>query len=601
MPTIDWQFNAVALPLLAAVLLAAGLIIYAYQKRQSAPAALPFIAVCITGGIWTLFYGLELITANLDGKMFWNNFQYLGIPTIGVAWLVFALAYTEQDRWLKWKFIAPLLIVPVITMLLVWTHSSHTLMYQAIRLDTDGPVPMVDLTYGLFFWVNAAHSYIVLIVGSALLIRQGWRSRQVYRWQAIITGLAAVIPLVGNVIYLGRLLPFPLDLTPIGFVIAMLIFGWSIFRYKLFDLIPVAYQKIVEKMPDLVVVLDASNRIVELNPVAARLLNVQPQGVIGRDVKSVFANWQAFVDQCLSLGDGRAEIKLERPNRDPLWFDVQMASLYGQAGRLQGKLGILRDITERKQNELALALARDEALSANQFKTQLLSNVSHDLRTPLSGIRGYTELLLLGAYGDLNETQRDSLDNINKNGQRLNELITELLDHARLESGKLTLKNGPVTPRELADKVSASMKILAEAKGISYTMEVDPELPTTLIGDDERLQQILQNLAGNAVKFTSHGSVKALLFKASANQWGMKVTDTGAGIPMDAQSSIFEPFSQLSQSSKEDRKGFGLGLSIVKQLATLMGGEIQVSSIVNQGSTFTVLLPLLTEPIAEPA
>jgi PAS domain-containing protein len=215
--------------------------------------------------------------------------------------------------------------VPVITMLLVWTHSSHTLMYQAIRLDTDGPVPMVDLTYGLFFWVNAAHSYIVLIVGSALLIRQGWRSRQVYRWQAIITGLAAVIPLVGNVIYLGRLLPFPLDLTPIGFVIAMLIFGWSIFRYKLFDLIPVAYQKIVEKMPDLVVVLDASNRIVELNPVAARLLNVQPQGVIGRDVKSVFANWQAFVDQCLSLGDGRAEIKLERPNRDPLWFDVQMA------------------------------------------------------------------------------------------------------------------------------------------------------------------------------------------------------------------------------------------------------------------------------------
>jgi PAS domain S-box-containing protein len=589
MPSFDWHFTLLALPLLLVFSLSIGLVFYTWRHRASV-VSLPFLFACIAVGLWSLGYALEISVTNLDAKIFFAGWEYIGISTAPVAWAALGIRYTDQRRWLRWRYLGLALLIPLITSVLALTTRQHDLIHTRIWLDTSGPIPMMAAEFGIWFWVHTAYSYCMLLFGSFLLLRQAWSSRNLYRAQTFLIVIGVLIPWISNIVYLSLSSLFVIDPTPIAFNLSMVAFAWAIYRFRFLDLLPIAYQKIVEYMPDSVLVLDKDNRIAALNPSVTHLLNMTPQSLMGREVKSVLANWQEFIDRCLNLGEGRAEIKLERPQRSALWFDVQMVPLRDRSGQIEGRLGILRDITDRKHHELALALARDEALSANHFKTQLLSSVSHDLQAPLTAIEDSSQRLMRGG---LTAEQQHAMENVHKSSQHLGSLIAELLDHAQLEAGKLTLRNGPVSPNELANTIAASMRILAEAKQLTYSSTIDTELPPLLLGDAERLQQILQNLVGNAIKFTSAGSVNVKLFRVSGQQWALRVTDTGPGIPADAQASIFEPFSQISQSNRAEHPGFGLGLSIVKQLATIMGGEVHLHSQTNNGSTFTVILPLL--------
>jgi signal transduction histidine kinase len=250
------------------------------------------------------------------------------------------------------------------------------------------------------------------------------------------------------------------------------------------------------------------------------------------------------------------------------------------------------DITERIQAEQALARARDQALEASHLKSQLLAKVSHELRTPLGAILGYTELLRDGIFGPLPEQPVRVLTEVIDSTDYLTALVNELLDQAQFESGRIRLKIGPFELREMAQRVEARMDILAQAKGLALTMDIAPELPDVVIGDENRLQQILVNLVSNSIKFTKSGAVQIHLYQPDPAHWVMAVTDTGPGIPEEAHSYIFEPFRQVDGSMTREHLGAGLGLAIVKQLTNLMGGQISLESEVGRGSTFTILLPL---------
>jgi PAS domain S-box-containing protein len=260
--------------------------------------------------------------------------------------------------------------------------------------------------------------------------------------------------------------------------------------------------------------------------------------------------------------------------------------------------GVVSDVTDRRQAEEALAHARDRALEASHLKSQLLAKVSHELRTPLGAILGYTELLRDGVFGPLPEQPVRVLTEVINSTEYLTELVNELLDQAQFESGRIQLKNGPFVIKEMVQRVEARMSVLAQAKGLALATDIASDLPDILIGDENRLQQILVNLVSNAIKFTKAGAVQVHLFCSDPEHWAIKVTDTGPGIPKEAHSYIFEPFRQVDGSMTREHIGAGLGLAIVKQLTTLMGGEIILKSEVGQGSTFTVLLPLggITNP-----
>jgi signal transduction histidine kinase len=239
-----------------------------------------------------------------------------------------------------------------------------------------------------------------------------------------------------------------------------------------------------------------------------------------------------------------------------------------------------------------LVKANEELQEANRLKTQFLARVSHELRSPLNAIIGYTDMNLAGYYGELNEAQQDGLERVQRNSRQLLALINDVLDLSRIEAGRMELQQDVVDPRALVHSVVATVEPRAREKKLRLSYEVAPDLPRALIGDEVRLNQVLLNLVDNAVKFTSRGSVHVWAQVGTGDSWTLQVRDTGRGISEREVAHIFDEFRQGEAARGRELGGTGLGLAIVRRLVEAMGGSINVKSRLEVGSTFTVSLPL---------
>lgn len=264
---------------------------------------------------------------------------------------------------------------------------------------------------------------------------------------------------------------------------------------------------------------------------------------------------------------------------------------------IMGFQALARDITQLRQTQEAMLISRDQALDASNTKSQMLSRVSHELRTPLGGILGYAELLQQGSFGELAEKQNKALTQIVESTHFLTKMVNDLLDEAQIEAKSLNLHKHYFSPTDLLNKVVTNVSVLANKKnGLTLQAEISPEVPNELYGDIHRLQQILVNLAGNAIKFTKTGAVRINFKRPSPTQWSMEVSDTGVGISQDDFETIFQPFRRVNNSITRENRGSGLGLAITKQLIELMDGQITVQSTLGEGSIFTVILPITNAP-----
>ena len=292
-------------------------------------------------------------------------------------------------------------------------------------------------------------------------------------------------------------------------------------------------------------------------------------------------------------GDGsdvQNELKIIHKEGDSRWVHLTTGTI--EFGGAPAVLGTIFDITDRKYAEESLTLAHRQAVEASRLKTQLLANVSHELRTPLNAIIGYTEMLQEGVYGSLSNQQLEATTEIiGSTGQLLN-FVNNLLGQAQIDAGRVILNPTTFTPMALLDDVRAVVDALAQTKEITLTSRVAADVPLTLSGDPYWLRQILINLVDNALKFTDQGAVSLEIVRPEIDQWAIQVADTGPGIPQGLQPYIFDPFWQADGTATREHGGSGLGLSLVKQLTTLMNGEIVIDSQVGKGSTFTVKMPL---------
>ncbi len=291
----------------------------------------------------------------------------------------------------------------------------------------------------------------------------------------------------------------------------------------------------------------------------------------------------------------------------PPWPRTPAAyALYGFAG-LGAMLGFVRwrlGRIERERRRLAglvatrtaeLATARDQAEAANRAKSAFLAAMSHELRTPLNGVIGYAQILQ--ADPRLAPDQHERIRVVQQSGEHLLRMINDVLDLAKIEAGKIELRPAPFAPVELLQEVAASHAPAAAGKGLAFATEVDPTVPLAVEGDAQKLRQVLDNLVGNAIKFTAQGRV-TLQLRGGAGADGraaleFRVTDTGAGITAADRDRLFQPFEQAA-ATRGDAPGTGLGLAISRALVACMGGEIALTSAPGQGSTFafTVSLPV---------
>ena len=230
---------------------------------------------------------------------------------------------------------------------------------------------------------------------------------------------------------------------------------------------------------------------------------------------------------------------------------------------------------------------------ASEMKSQFTARTSHELRTPLSAIIVFSDLALRDAYGPLNEKLRNALEHVSNSARHLKTVINDILDLSKIEAGGLEIFDEPFDLTDLVHTVESACLQLAEEKNINSSIWVSPEMPERLIGDDDRLAQVLLNLTGNAIKFTEEGEVEVRIEPQGTAKWRMIVRDTGPGIPEDQFATIFKAYRQLDRTASPSKvKGTGLGLAIAYNLVQMMGGDIEVESELGVGSTFTVTLPL---------
>ena len=363
------------------------------------------------------------------------------------------------------------------------------------------------------------------------------------------------------------------------------------------------FRQIVENASDIIYRVDMNGNCTYANPSTLKMMGyASEQEVLGKNYLDMTAPEfrqklkRVYDHQYISKTKSTYyEFPAVTVDGQIIWIG-QNVQLILDGEQVIGFQAVGRNITQLRQAQEALALSRDQALDASRFKSQLLSRVSHELRTPLGGILGYAELLQYKAFGSLSEKQHNAVTNIIESTHYLTSIVNDLLDEAQIESKSLSLHNEYFNPVDLLEKIKSTMTSLADKKGVTFRAEIASDLPSELYGDFKRLQQVIINLTGNAIKFTKQGEVGVCINRPAPAHWSIEVRDTGAGILHSEQESIFEPFRQVNNSITRENRGSGLGLAITRQLVELMGGQISLDSEIGKGSLFTVTLPITNAP-----
>ncbi len=366
-----------------------------------------------------------------------------------------------------------------------------------------------------------------------------------------------------------------------------------------------SFRLLVENVIDYAIfMLDPAGYILSWNLGAQRMKGYSAAEIIGKHFSTFYTEPDRLRDHPaeelrIARKEGRYEEEGWRVRKDGtcFWANVVITAVHDHTGRFIGFGKVTRDLTEKKlQEEQERELRREQtaraaAEAASLAKTQFLTTMSHELRTPLNAILGYIDLLSLGVQGPVTEEQLVSLDRVRNSSKHLLSLINDVLNVARTGSGRIEYNIRPVPASEIMSAVAPLVEPQFAAHGIAFLMhECDPAIRVTC--DPDRTQQILLNLLTNAYKFTPVGGQVDLLCIAEPDRVHFLVKDTGRGIPQETLPTIFEPFVQIDRYlNRESQQGVGLGLSISRDLARAMHGELIVESAVGRGSTFTLSLP----------
>lgn len=362
---------------------------------------------------------------------------------------------------------------------------------------------------------------------------------------------------------------------------------------------------ILESTRNLIYAFDQSLNLISYNSSFKENVEhlLRTQGLVKTDINlndiPINENWKrtliANIERCLK---GEQFTVLEQVSfsnnqlKEIPWYETTYNPIINSSGEVTGVAIYSQDVTENKKIEQDLLQARNEAIAAAQAKSEFLSNMSHEIRTPMNAIIGLTELLM---EEKLEDALKENVRSIKYSADNLLVIINDILDFSKIEAGKVTFENISFDLRLRLTELRKTFEHRTREKGLELQIEVDPELPGTIMGDPYRLNQILFNLVGNAIKFTSEGYVKVkVLLMAGADQkkWvSFEVSDTGIGISETQQSKIFDSFTQANTDTTRKYGGTGLGLAITRNLVQLQGGQIGVRSELGKGTSFEVKLP----------
>ncbi|HTX55716.1 MAG TPA: ATP-binding protein [Candidatus Acidoferrales bacterium] len=358
---------------------------------------------------------------------------------------------------------------------------------------------------------------------------------------------------------------------------------------------------LMEYAPDATLIVDAHGRILLVNAQTERLFGYYREELIGQPIEMLIpARYRTrhvgerkgyYADPHVRPMGVGLELNGLRKNGTEFPVEISLAPVTTVEGTFVS--ASIRDSTERKAFERRLQQLNAALERAGRAKDQFLATMSHELRTPLNAILGFTGTLLMQLPGPLNDEQRRQLEIVQSSARHLLSLINDILDLAKIESGKIEFAFEPLDPKEVVDEIAASLASLAAEKRLEFATQV-ADTGGAIVTDRRALAQILLNLANNALKYTETGSVRIDVWATNQQEEkavAFSISDTGVGIKPEDQERLFQAFEQLDPSNTRRYEGTGLGLYLCRNLAALLGGTLTVSSDYGKGSTFTLTLP----------
>lgn len=387
-----FQYNLYFVILSITVIISATVAFAAWQRRSISLASNPFILMMLAIAGYATVAAMEAAAIILREKIFWSKLEYVGSGSVITLFLIFAMHFTNKNRWLTPRNTALLWVIPTFNVILVATNEWHGLVWSGFLPDPEG-TNFVIYQHNLgFFWIMAC-VYAYTLAGVVMLIQKALLPSVLSRRQSSMALAGAVLPLLGASLYMLRLTPPGLNIAPMSFMVTELFYFVSLFRFRMFDLVPVARETLIEKMSDGVLVLDAKNRIIDFNPALKRLIGVKKQD-IGQPAAQVLAKWPEIVRLYHTHESVKTKILIDSVT--PCYVELLITSLHNERKQLTGHLLVLRDITQRYQAESQLRQANEylqkQVLEIKMLHVQLREQAIRDGLTGLFNRRYFDEI-----------------------------------------------------------------------------------------------------------------------------------------------------------------------------------------------------------------
>jgi PAS domain S-box-containing protein len=531
-------------------------------RHRNIRLSLPFtlLMACLT--IWFYAYILEITSPDLATALFFNNIEVPCILSIPVGFLLIVLYYTGRERYVTIRTLPLFFLVPIVLVIAEITNSFHYLYYTGFSVAAFERLNLWIYMHGPFFWIAVVYSYALSFMAVLLILSHMSETGRCHHRPLIFLLFASLAPFLANLMYVCKVPPSPyLDLTPLSFMVTTFLLIAGLFRY-LFTRVPVAYARVIATMRDAVIITTEPLRVIDLNPAAEKILGIPLREAVGRDIGMLLPDLPGPLTCSLLPEDGvRAEYRM---HRDGVlrYFDVMAIPLGERGAAPEGSLFVLRDVTERKEAELALADANG--------KIRLLTSITrHDIRNQLTGLSGYLEL------------SRDSVDNpadMTRYVARMQVVAKAIENQIAFTRDYENLGGGPPVWQDVSLCVRKAMEGLPFGR-----VQVRSDPINLEILADPLLAKVFYNLFDNALRYggSRMSTIHVSSFTAGTSQV-LVVEDDGEGIPEKEKERVF---------FKGFGKNTGLGLFLTREILSLSGITIKETGEPGRGARFEIRMP----------
>lgn len=563
MEGISYQYTFYIWPYIATVSMNLFMILYVFKNRHN-PGAAAFCVTLLFSSLWCVGSAMENSAVTLEAKLFWIKVGYLAYALSPLSWTIMVLQISDRRAWTTWHRIALLSAVPITTVLVVWTNDWHGWAWQQMTMKLDGTLVQKR---GWWFFVHAVYSD-GLNLASVLLTIRFWQNKAPYYGKQLKSlAFSMLFVMVVNGLYVLRIGP-PIDTTPIAWGLSSLFITWSLFRNKLFDLVPIARNRVLESMADGIVVLDQKNRIVDMNPSAQGVFQCETASVLGCDA---FVFWEKWPDiqRLLVMRDSHVELQY-RQQQEPRYYAVVCSALKNEQELIQGRIVTIRDITEKKLAEQEL-LQKQQEIAVKEERERM----ARDLHDNLGQIMGFINVQGQAIHNYLEQAQREKAEYCL---ERLTEVAREA--HNAVRETILSMR-GEVREKSVCDffqEIQRQAELLQQCFGIVVKVDVVQAhgLVPKHSEDANQVLNILKESMNNIIKH-AQASVMKVVAEETAGGLQLSVIDNGRG------------FTQ--NKAELANRGNHYGLLFMQERAAELGGTVHIQSKPGQGTVVTISLP----------